>query len=86
MRISSRACSRVTIHAKFKFFVLLFNSKMSSSMSLEERFGAPVTSYQTVSSSNNELKQRLDEAKGQNAYLRKQRLDCLLYTSDAADE
>jgi len=31
-------------------------------MSLEEKFEALIMSYQTVASSNNELKQRLDEA------------------------
>jgi len=41
-------------------------------MSLKEKFGVLMKSYQTVSSSNNEVKQRLDEAKGQNAYLHKQ--------------
>jgi len=45
---------------------------MNGSMSLEEEFEALMKSYQTIVTSNQELKQRLDESQGQNAYLRKQ--------------
>jgi len=38
----------------------------------QEKFEALIKSYQIVTSSNNKLKQRLDEVVGQNAYLRKQ--------------
>jgi len=41
-------------------------------MSLEEKFEALMKSYQTISSSNQELQWRLDESKGENAYLSKQ--------------
>ena len=41
-------------------------------MTLEEKSEALMKSYQTVTSSNNELKQRFDEVVGQNVYLRKQ--------------
>jgi len=53
----------VIAYAKFKLLVLPFSNKMSSSKSLEEKFEALMKSYQTFSSSNNELKQRLDKAK-----------------------
>ena len=50
---------------------------MSSSMTLEEKFEALMKSYQTGTSSNNELQQWRNEAKirwsdDQNAYLHKQ--------------
>ena len=45
---------------------------MSSRMSLEEKFEVLVKSYQTISSSNQELQQRLDQSEGQNISLRKQ--------------
>jgi len=45
---------------------------MSGSMSLEEKFEAPMKSYQIIVTSNQQLKHRLNESEGQNAYLRKQ--------------
>ena len=45
---------------------------MSGSISLEENFEALMKIYQTIATSNQELKQRFDESEGQNAYLRKQ--------------
>ena len=39
-------------------------------MTLKEKFEALMKSYQTVTSSNNELKQRFVEVVGQNTYLR----------------
>ena len=41
-------------------------------MPLEEKFEALMKSYQTIATSNQELKQGLEELKGQNAYLCKQ--------------
>jgi len=41
-------------------------------MSLEEMFETLMKSYQTNAPFNQDLKQRLDESEGQNAYLRKQ--------------
>jgi len=41
---------------------------MSGSMSLEEKFEALMKSYQTIVSFNQELKQRLEEYEGKNAY------------------
>jgi len=37
---------------------------MSGSISLEEKFEALMRSYQTIATSNQELKQRLDESEG----------------------
>ena len=45
---------------------------MTSSMSLEEKFEAPMKSYKFVSTSNQDLQRSLEESKGQNVYLRKQ--------------
>ena len=45
---------------------------MTFIMSVEEKFEALIKSYQTITSSNNELKQRFDEVVRQNPYLRKQ--------------
>jgi len=42
------------------------------SLSLEENFEALMKSYQTITTPHQELKQRLDESKGQNAYVCKQ--------------
>ena len=41
-------------------------------MSLEKKFEALMKSYQTIATFNQELKQRLEESEGQNAYLHKQ--------------
>ena len=41
-------------------------------MSLEEKSETLMKSYQTISSSNQELQRSLDESEGQNAYLHKQ--------------
>ena len=41
-------------------------------MSLEEKSEAPIKNFQVVSSTTEELKQRLEEFEGQNAYLLKQ--------------
>ena len=45
---------------------------MSGRMSLEAKFEALMKNFQDVSSTNEELKQRLEESKGLNAYLHKQ--------------
>jgi len=45
---------------------------MSASVSLEGKFEALMKNFQAVSSTTNELKQKFEESKGQNAYLRKQ--------------
>jgi len=41
-------------------------------MPLEEKFDALMKKFQVVSSTTEELKQKLEESEGQNAYLRKQ--------------
>jgi len=45
---------------------------MSGSISLKEKFEVLMKNFQAVSSTIEELKQRLEESEGQNAYLRKQ--------------
>jgi len=56
----------------FIFIRLSTFATMSGSMSLEEKFEAPMKSYQIIVTSNQQLKHRLNESEGQNAYLRKQ--------------
>jgi len=41
-------------------------------MSLEEKYEELLKSYQRISTSNQDLQQRLEETKGQNLFLREQ--------------